>query len=142
MPTVSQEIRGAIQLRAATATGFPAAGQRAYEGMIFRPTVGTAWAQITIAPSTVRPFDLAAARRTHTGVAIISVHIPAAGGVGTGLAEIAGDNVRAVFPPGARLFQGSERVEINWSERRQAIIEPDWISCPVEIAWTAHSSRA
>lgn len=142
MATVSQDIRGAIQLRAATATGFPAAGQRAYEGLIFRPTVGTAWAQITVVPSSIRPFDVAAARRTHKGVAIISVHIPNNGGAGTGLAEAAGDNVRAVFPPGLRLFQGAERVDIDFSERRQAIIEPDWISCPVEIAWTAHSTRA
>lgn len=142
MPTVSQDIRGAIQIRAATASGFPASGQRAYEGLIFRPTIGTAWAQITIAPSTIRPFDLAAARRTHKGVAIISVHIPTNGGVGTAAAEVAGDNVRAVFAPGTRLFQGSERVDIDFCERKQAIVDPDWISCPVEIAWTAHSSRA
>lgn len=140
--TVSQDIRGAIQERAATASGFPADPQVHYQGLTFKPTKGVKWARVTVIPSTTRPFDVAAGRRSHVGLAIVTVFIPANGGQGTGLAEIAADNVCAVFPPGARLFQGGERVNITYSERKQAVVEPDWISCPVEIAWTTHSTSA
>lgn len=140
--TVSQDLRGAIQQRAATASGYPGSAQREFEGKLFTPTVGTAWARVTIVPSSIRPFDVSAARRTHRGLAMVTVFIPAAGGAGTGLAEAAADNIRAVFAPGTRLYQGGERVDIEYAERRQAVIEADWISCPVEIAWQAHSTRA
>lgn len=133
------DIRGALQTRAALAAGFPAEDQRAFEGVVFTSTTGIPWARMTVMPTSGRPFSVSAADTAHMGLFQVDIFVPA--GQGTAAAEIAADAVRAVFRAGTNLFQGRERIQIDYSERAQALQQADWIVCPVTVGWRCYSAN-
>lgn len=127
------EIRGALQLQAASVAGFPPLSQRAYEGKSFDSTVGTPWARLTLMTTSGRPFDLAGESRIDSGLFQISLFYP--DGNGTGEVEALADAVMAAFRPGQNLIQGSTLVSIMYAQPGPTLQEPDWIHVVVTIAW-------
>ena len=135
--SLSVNIRGALQQRAILATGFPASNQRAFDGVEFNPTNGTAWARLSFLPQTSRAFSVSGAVKEHRGLFQVSLFYPA--GTGTNTGETAADAVKAQFTPGLRLQQGGETIVIDYAELAPSIQEPDWISFPVTVAYRAFS---
>lgn len=137
--SVSPNVRGALQLRAALAAGFPPANQIAYEGVVFTSTTGVPWARMTVLPQSGRPFDISAATTAHMGLFQVDVMVPS--GQGTSAAEIAADAVKAMFRAGTNLFQGGERIQIDYAERGPAQDQPDFIFYPVTVGWRCYSAN-
>lgn len=139
--SVSTDIRGALQVRAATASGFPASGQRSYEGRTFTPTVGTAWARMTVIPNSERPAVVGAALFLHQGLFQIDLFYPSNASPGTSDIETLGDAVRAVFNPASGGYtQGSETVTTRYVERTKGIEEEaDWLKLMITVAWQCYS---
>lgn len=141
MPSLYQNIRGALQNQALTAVGFPAANQVSYEGAEFSSTHGVSWAKLSLMPQRGRSAVIGAAQKLHSGLFQVDIFDPARGGPGTGGTEAKADAVKAVFAPGTVLTLNGERVVIDYSERAAAIITPDWIQVPVTVGWRCYSSN-
>lgn len=139
--SISQDIRGALQARAATAALFPAAAHRAYEGVTYTPVVGTAWARMTVLPTSERPASIRGAdsAKDRRGLFLVEVMEPATGTEGTALIEQRADAVKAAFPPGVRLRQGGTTVVVRYAERGQVLSEPSWDRIVVTVGWLCHS---
>lgn len=135
-----QNIRGALQTRAATATGFPPANQRAYEGVIFTSTAGVPYVRLSLIPSSGRAFALSGGRRRHLGLFQVDVFYPAA--KGTAAAEVLADAIRDQFKPGIRLPLGSDIVLISYSERAAALFDASWTQIPVTVGWSCLTDRS
>lgn len=135
--SISQSIRAALQLRAATAAGFPASDQIAYEGVVFTSTTGVPWARMWMMPQSGRPFSVDGGTTIHRGLFQVDTMVP--DGQGTAAAEIAADAVRVLFRAGTRISQGSDTIIVDYSERGPAQQQPDWIFCPVTVAWRCYS---
>jgi hypothetical protein len=134
-----QTIRAALETRAVTAAGFPGSSQRAYEGVIFAPTLKTTYARMTNMPALGRPFSVSAARKEHIGT--FQVDLFGAPGAGAGAIESLADAVKAVFSPGLRLPKNGEIIIIDWSERVGIIsADPKWLQCPVSVRWRCFSA--
>lgn len=131
-----QDIRGALQARANTTSGLPTG--RAYEGVTYAPTVGTAYVAYTLIPTQERPATLGQYGDTlRQGLFQVSLYYPA--GSGTGTAEAMADAVKSKFVPGTDLTQGSTTVRISYAERGHVQTQPDWIMVPVTVAWMIHT---
>lgn len=141
--SVYTDIRGALQVRAATASGFPAVAQRKYEGRRFTPTTGTTWVRMTLFPSSGRPAVVGGALHLHEGLFQVDLFYPASGDPGTSAVETLGDAVKAVFQPGGSpMTQGSEAVTVRFAERSQVMEEePDWLRVMVTVGWRCFSSN-
>ncbi len=88
------DIRGALQLCAKSATGFPADNQIKYEGKGFSPTLGTPWARMTLLNNSGQPFSLDGTDRITGGLFQVDLFYP----INKGTADI--DTVAdAVVPP-------------------------------------------
>lgn len=144
MTTVSQDIRGALQTRAATAAGFPALAQRKYEGRAFSPTTGTTHVRMWVIPADERPWSLRGDRHRHTGLFQIDVLCPSAGDPGTAAVEQLADAIKAVFSPDlGPMYAGDERVTVLRVERTGIMDEqPDWQKIVVTVFWSCFSARA
>lgn len=136
-----QNIRGALQVQAATASGFPAAAKRAYEGVRFvEPSDGSTWVKMTLIPATGRPYSVDGGTKQHTGMFQIDVFT--APGAGTGAGESLADAIKTVFAPGTRLSLNSEIVIIEYAERASVIdADPQWLQIPVTVGWRSFSSN-
>lgn len=143
MPSLYQNIRGALQERALTAAGFPGTTKRSYEGVGFnRPAsvAGEVWARLTLIPASGRPYDVGNGSKRHLGIFQVSLFYAAIGAPGTGPVEALADAVKDVFSPGIFLFKNGERVKIQYAERAQvATDEPDWLHCPATVGWECFS---
>jgi hypothetical protein len=140
--SLHQDIRAALTAQAATASGFPATTQRAYDGTLFTPTANTPWVRLTFVPNVARPFDTAAAIDENRGMFLISLFHPS--GAGTLASDQLADAVRDVFKPKDDLFQGSTRVRIERRERRQAVVDrddPSWLMAVVVVYWRVYSTN-
>jgi len=138
VPTLYQNIRGMLQARAVTASGFPGSAQRAYEGVAFSPTVGTAWARMTLVPTQGRSAVIGGALKAHQGLFLVDLFYPS--GQGTASVESVADAVKAVFAPGDTLTLNGESLRIRYAERNQPLaVEADWISAQVQVGWLCHS---
>jgi hypothetical protein len=136
--SVSLDIRGALQVRAATATGFPGSAQRYYEGLAFTPTIGTPYARMTLFPTQGRAAVIGGALVRHQGLFQVDLFYPA--GLGTGAAETVADAVKAVFIAGLSVTQGSETVTIEYAERAAAIQQnADWLMVPITVGYHCYS---
>lgn len=135
--SVSSNIRGAIQIRAATAVGFPPSNQQSYEGMLFTSTVNTPWVKLNFMPQSGRPFPVNAATTLHRGLFQITVYVP--DGAGTNAAETAADAVCAVFRAGTHLSLNGEAVIIDYAERAPVLRDAGFVYAPVTIAWRCYS---
>lgn len=134
-----QDIRGALQVRAATASGFPAAQYRAYEGVEFKQPNGTTWVRMTLLPASGRPLSVDGITKQHVGDFQIDVF--AKPGAGTGTAESLADAIKTVFGPGVRLPLNSTVVIIDFAERASAIYaDPQWLQVPITIRWRSFST--
>ncbi len=139
MTSIYQDIRGALQTQAMTASGFPAITEVAAEGVLFTPVVGTTWACMTLMPSQDRAFSVSGGTTQHMGLFQVDIHTPSDNG--TAAAEIAADAVRAVFAVGSRIPFNNETVIVDYAERKQAMVDPNWIFCPVTVRWRCFSNR-
>ncbi len=134
-----QNIRGALQTRAALAAGFPPANQRAHEGMVFTSTTGVPYARLSLIPSSARPFALSGQRRQHRGLFQVDVFYPA--NKGTGPAETVADAIRDQFKPGDRIPLGADIVLISYSERAAALFDAAWTQIPVTVGWSCLTDK-
>lgn len=132
-------IRAALQTRAITAVGFPAAAQRAWEGVSFNPTIGTPWARLMLVPTEGRSAVVGAGTILHRGLFLVDLAYPARDDPGTGDLEAAIDAVKAVFGPGVSLTQGTETVSIEHAERGPVIPTSEWLLVSVSVAWHCYS---
>lgn len=135
--TIHTDIRGAIQTKAATVSGFPASVQ--YEGRVFDPPKTSTWARITIIPSSERPPVLSGVVMLE-GIAQIDIFTPSKGGPGTNSIETLVDSIKTTFTPGLRIPSASGRVQIRYSERGPLIAEPDWLHIPVSIGYRTYDA--
>lgn len=132
-----QNVRGALTARANTTAGLPSS--RAYEGVTFSPTVGTAYVAYTLIPTQERPSTLGQDGQTlRQGLFQISLYYPA--GTGTGTAEAMADAVKSNFVPGTSLTQNSVTVRVSYAERSQCMVTPDWVQCNVTVGWFLHNA--
>lgn len=140
MTTLDQDIRSALQQRALTATGFPADGSRAFEGMSFTPVAGEEWVRLTILPLANEAF-VTGQTNTMTGILQIDLYWPV--GAGTGAIEAATNNLKSVFRPATRLtLAGGEPLDIVNVERISGLPpEADFIRSTVQVRWRVHSAR-
>lgn len=131
MTTLYQDIRGALQSQLATVTGIPAL---AYEGFPYKPVRGTPYCDCVLVPTSGRPYTLGTAHLIdHEGTFEVGVTYPS--GVGTGTAEAMADAIKAKFTAATTITQGTTIVRIRSSERRQALVDTDWIRIPVSVRW-------
>lgn len=137
MTTLYQDIRGLLQRRAMTAVGFPA--DIAPQAVAYNPVPGTPWARMVLTPASGRPFSVSGARIKHVGLFTVTIFQPAK--AGTAAAEVAADNLKAVFRPGDVLHRNNENLAVDYAEVRQIVEETDWVSAPVMIGWTCYSPR-
>lgn len=133
-----EDIRGALQQHAATASGFPAAAQIAYEGRPFTSTVGTPYARMTLLPTMDGPFSIDANTRYARGLFQVDMNYPSRGGPGTALVESAVDNVIAVFKSGTHLAKNSTTVIIDSAARAPVMTSEDWLTIPITITWRSY----
>lgn len=135
MTSLLQDIRGALQLQLDQVSGFPPAAQRAYEGRAFVPTIGTAWAKLTLMTNSRRPFSLNGASQITGGLFQVDVFHPAKGGPGSAPIDVLMDAVADAYPLDTSLFRGSTRVWINYAQPGTLSPEPDWLHGVVTVSW-------
>lgn len=140
MTTLDQDIRAGLQKRLITTSGFPASGNRAFEGLEFTPTVGEAWAKMTLIPTGNEAY-LTGATNTQTGLFQVDLYEPP--GLGTGGLEALVNAVKDKFRPATRInLAGGEWLEVINVERVGAIFsEADFMRAIVQVRWRVHSAR-
>lgn len=131
------DIRGALQTRALTASGFPSRVQ--YQGVIFNPDLSFPWARMTLVPSEGRSAVVGAVTKLHRGLFIISLFYPTRDNLGTKPLDDLVNGVAAVFGPGVSLTQGSEIVTIDYAERGAFDENPEWLSEQVTVSYRCFS---
>lgn len=135
MTSLYQDIRNALQTRLETVTGLP---ETVYEGVSYAPVPGTPFIASALVPAAARPVTMGQDHLIlHEGTFEIAVSYPS--GVGTGSAEAMADAIKAVFTAESVLTVGANNIRIRYSERRQALIDSDWIRIPVSVGWYLHS---
>jgi hypothetical protein len=140
MPSISQNIRGALTARALSAPGMPTDDTLiSYEGVTFAPPApfkDVTWVRLSFMPVSIRPFAVNNKSKQHIGLFQVSLFWANEGDPGTGALEAWGDAVRAVFNPGTDLFQNGTHVRVRYAERASVNDdEPGWMHCPVSIGW-------
>lgn len=132
--TLYVDIRGALQSRLAATSGIPSI---AYEGIEFTPVVGTPWCEAIFVPAGNGGPSTTGQLIRHEGSFEVSLVYPT--GNGTGLAEAMADAVKARFKVTDLAMVGSTTVRFRYAERRQALIDTDWIRIPISIGWYLYS---
>lgn len=133
MTSLTQDIRGALQQQVENVTGFPPAAQRAYEGKTFTPTVGIAWARLTLMTNSRRPFSLSGVSKITGGIFLIDLFYPP--GSGTATIDAMADAVVDAYAPEAPLIQGSTRVLINYAQRAEVMRAAEDLQVPITVSW-------
>lgn len=135
MPSISQNIEGALNAQLAAVSGIPTI---AYAGKPFSPTTGTAYVRAVYNPTSGRPFSISGASKMHQGTFEVAVVYPA--NTATGAASAMADLIRESFAPGSILTLNGVRLKIRYAERRAAMIDGEWVRVPVSIAWRVSST--
>lgn len=133
--TTLQDVRAALQAQVDDVAGFPAAPQRAIEGKLFKPTIGTPWARLTLMTNSRRPFSIDGNSKITGGLFQVDLFHPAKGGPGVGTIEPLADAVADAYPLGQNLFSGSTRISINYAEPGPILGEADWLHAVVTVSW-------
>lgn len=128
------DIRGALQSRLAATPGIPAI---AYEGIRYTPVVGTPYVAPVFLPAGNGGPRTTGGYIRHEGSFEVSLVYP--GGNGTGLAEAMADTIKERFKVTDTATVGATVVRFRFAERRQALIDTDWIRIPISIGWYLHS---
>lgn len=131
------DIRGALQLQAASAAGFPAAVD--YEGTIFSPTFGIPWARMTLLNNSRLPFSISGRSKINGGMFQVDLFYPV--DKGTEDIDTVADAVVDAFPLDTNLFKGSARIWINYAQRNGLLQQPDSIHAPITISWRCFTSN-
>lgn len=142
MTSVYQDIRGVLAAAVNAVAGVPPDAQRAYEGLLFTPTVGTPYMRQTLLGLNGRPFDIAAETTAHKGLYQVDLFYPS--GKGTGPIEALADTIKLAFPASTILAKNGETISISYSERGQVVVDSDdpaWLHLPVTIGWSCYSAR-
>lgn len=140
MTTLYQDIRKALQDQAATASGYPPEGRRAYENQQFVPPTKISWVELTLAPVTDKPFSVSGKDKEHRGLFLINVRSPY--NEGPAACEALADNVRSAFDPAVHLNSaGGETIFLDYAQRSKAIPNAQWYLVPVTIGWRVYSER-
>lgn len=139
MASLYQDIRGALQVRAAMTPGFPPANQIAYENVIFSSTTGVPYARMKLMPLSGRAFSVSAKRKQHVGIFLVDLFYPL-NTDGTGKVELLADVLKSYFQPGQHLPIGVDTLIIDYSDRKDGI-PGEWFMVPVTIGWRVFSSR-
>jgi hypothetical protein len=139
MTTLTQDIKAALEKRAATASGFPSSSNRAYEAVPFTPTPGTTWARLTFMVNSRRRESAGSdAYYLYQGLLVVDLFLPS--GKGTGAALALADAVAAVFPEDVTLTQGDASVRVRYAEPSGGTrVEADWVKAQVAISWYVHN---
>jgi hypothetical protein len=127
------DIRGALQLQAASAAGFPPSNQIAYEGKGFTSTLGTPWARMTLLNNSRQPFSLDGSDNIVGGLFQVDLFYPT--GKGTADIDVVADAVVEAFPLNHNLFRGSTRVSIYYAQRNPLLQQPDFLHAPITVSW-------
>jgi hypothetical protein len=127
------DIRGALQLQAASATGFPAADQIDYEGNAFSPTYGVPWARMTLLNNSRQPFSVSGQSKITGGLFQVDLFYPV--NKGTADIDVVADAVVDVFPLNFNLIRGAVRLWINYAQRNPLLQQPDSIHAPITVSW-------
>lgn len=127
------DIRGALQLCATAAAGFPADDQIKYEGKGFSPTLGTPWARLTLLNNSGRPFSLDGTDRITGGLFQVDLFYP----INKGTADIdaVADAVVDVFPLDRKLIRGAAAISILYAQRAPLLEQPDCLHAPITVSW-------
>jgi hypothetical protein len=131
------DVRGALQLQAKSATGFPAAID--YEGNLFSPVYGVPWARMTLMNNSRQPFSLSGHSKIMGGLFQVDLFYP--DNAGTATIDAVADAVVDVFPLDIHLIRGSTRVWINYAQRNPLLQQPDSIHAPITVAWRCFTSN-
>ena len=136
--TVHADIRAAVRTSLIALSGIPTAF--AWEGEDYQPTVGTPFLQENIRPiySQVRALGRGGTIE-HRVAASLNLFYPAR--KGTLAIEAAAAALMAGFQPGNSLVYGDTRATILQAERAALLQEPDWLTCPVTVTISAHTSN-
>jgi len=132
-----QDIRGALQLQAASAAGFPAAVD--YEGNEFSPTYGVPWARMTLMNNSRLPFSVSGQSKITGGLFQVDLFYPV--NKGTADVDVVADAVVDVFPLNSNLIRGSTRLWINYAQRNPLLQQPDSIHAPITVSWRCFTAN-
>jgi hypothetical protein len=135
----TQEIRRALETRVGTVTGFPSAGNRAWENVRFEPTPGTSWARMVLVPDTQRPATRGPSPQIrYDGSFLIVLHFPE--GTGAGAIDDLADDVRDAFTVDDVVTAEGTNVRFEWSERNDGVLDPPWYVVTVTVRWYTYAS--
>lgn len=138
--SISQEIRGALQTRFASAWG--TAETIAYEGKPYEPQPNVPWAEVTILTGTERPVTMGDDHLVlHEGMMMAVLVYP--GNKGTGLAEAKADEIKEAFraSDNARAASDTAAVRFRYAEKRPAVIDAVSTRVPIAIGWYTYDTR-
>jgi hypothetical protein len=133
------DIRGALQLQAASAAGFPASNQIDYEGKAFSPTLGVPWARMTLMNNSRLPFSVSGQSKITGGLFQVDLFYPI--GAGTAAIDVVADAVVDVFPLNSNLIRVSTRLWINYAQRNPLLQQPDAIHAPITVSWRCFTTN-
>jgi len=135
----TQDIRRALEKKAATVSGFPPATQRHWENVRFEPTTGTPWAKLVLVPATSRPANLGPSPSLrYDGTFLVVMHFVE--GKGSGAADDLLDLIRAAFTVDQSATAGSTQVRFEWSERNEGVNDAPWYVVTATIKWYAYAT--
>jgi hypothetical protein len=135
--SILQDIRGALQLQAASAAGFPT--EVGYEGKLFSPTFGVPWARMTLLNNSGLPFSISGRSKITGGLFQVSLFYPV--NKGTADIDVVADAVVDAFPLDMNLFKNAARIWINYAQRNPLLQQPDSIHAPITISWRCFTSN-
>jgi hypothetical protein len=125
------DIRGALQLKAASAAGFPTSVD--YEGVGFSPVLGVPWARMTLLNNSRQPFSLDGLSKITGGLFQVDLFYPI--DKGTATIDAVADAVVDAFPLNHSLFKGTTRVSIYYAQRGPLLQQPDALHAPITVSW-------
>jgi Bacteriophage related domain of unknown function len=111
---------------------------RAWEGRTFTPTIGRPHVAEVMSPVSSSLSALGTGgTMAHTILSNFSVRCPS--GRGTISVERLAGALMELFKPGTSLSYGQTSGTVMQSERRALLVEPDWLSCPVNITSVSYT---
>jgi hypothetical protein len=145
----SNAVHLALRTRAATATGYPAAAQRAYEVVDFTPTSGTAYVEEQFVPATqvVQTLPAATGSTDDRGLYVILVYGP--------IGEAGRVAIRAIVDGLLAALSAAWSIGLSNGDAVRVLSNPiapssgqvnaagkGWAYCKVTIPWSVYSTNA
>jgi len=136
MPSLDQNIRGALQNTLGAVTGIP---EIAYEGITYKPKAGTAFVAATIVSGPERPATMGDGHLVlHEGSFEIVLVYPSTKGTAT--IEAMANLVKSAFKASGSATVGSDTVRFRHAERRGPITpDADWLRLAISVPFYLYS---